>query len=135
MTATSTLIDALARTHNRIGEAFSILDRQRTPEARSATRILRRLRRNYPGAVRAEHVGRCHFMPVSFTLALRYVNAQHEVVGSEPWTGRAKEEPVTAHFREHAPAGAAYARLVDEEGRTILVAPPIRGYATPPVNR
>lgn len=134
MTATSTLIDALARAKNRIAEAFSILDTQRASEARSATRILRRLSRTYPGAVRAEHLGRGHFMPVPFSLVLHYVSGDHEVIGSEPWAGKAKLEPIEAHFHEHAPAGATYLRLVNEDGRTVLVVPPIRGCVTPPAS-
>ena len=136
MTATSTLIGALARANNRIDEAFAILDRQRAAEARSATRILQRLRRVHPGAVRAEHVGRAHFMPVPFTLALHYVNSENEVMASEPWAGKVTVDPVEAHFRIHAPPGSAHARLVREDGTTILVAPPVRGCApTQPASR
>ena len=134
MTATSTLIEALRRAENDIDEAFAILHRSDWAEARSATRILQRLRRNHPGAVRAEYIGRGSFGPVPYTLALDYVNSDNEVIASEPWIGnKPTDYAAEAYFREHAPPGAKYARLVRDDGRTILVAPPIRGYAPMPL--
>jgi len=134
MTATSTLIEALRRAENDIDRAFEILRKSRWAEARSATRILARLRRNHPGAVRAEYIGRCSFGPVPYTLALDYVNSDHEVIGSEPWVGnKPSDYAAEMYFREHAPPGAKYARLVRDDGRTILIAPPIRGSAPTPL--
>ena len=134
MTATSTLIEALRRAENDIDRAFEILRISSWPEARSATRILGRLRRNHPGAVRAEYIGRGSFGPVPYTLMLNYVDSDHEVIASEPWVGnKPSDYAAEIYFRDHAPPGAKYARLVRDDGRTILVAPPIRGSAPTPL--
>jgi len=134
MTATNTLIEALRRAEINIDQAFEILRRSNWTEARSATRILQRLRRNHPGAVRAEYIGRGSFGPVPYTLALNYVNGDNEVIASEPWAGKKpSDDAAEIYFREHAPAGAKYARLVRDDGRAILVVPPIRGSAPMPL--
>ncbi len=129
MTATATLIEALRRAENDIDQTFRILRDSNWAEARSASRILARLRRNHPGAVRAEYIGRCSFGPVPYTLALNYVNSDNQVIGSVPWDGKPTSWAAEAYFNEHAPPEAKYARLVRDDGRTILVAPPIRGTA------
>jgi len=127
MSATSVLIATLARTDNRIDDTIRLLQQQRGPEAHSATRILRRLQRVHPGAVRAYHVGRGFFKPGEIVLTLHYINEKNTVIATEPWNGPATIGALEAYFTQHTPAGARHVRLVNEEQTTLLVAPPIRG--------
>ena len=62
-----------------------------------------------------------------------YNPSENEVIASEPCIGNKPTDCRRGVLPRARSSGAKNAQLVRDEGRTILVAPPIRGYATRPL--